>query len=353
MSSEKRTRELLLEHYKKYSGLQAVDIFKYLYQSSFGCEHLVSNERSVVENISREYLSAEQRETLTEALDGEYVRVHLGWIDEGLSCETLGRLFCLSAKEEPNGKEVLQEKLRVAKELIKEGALPVAREDFERKEAEWRGRGYCAIRHSEVFRSEYKPSYRVISNEYVKFLHLFSQIDKRLKDGPTVLAIEGGSASGKTTLASMLKRIYGCTVFHMDDFFLRPEQRTAERYAEVGGNVDRERFLEEVLLPLSKGERVNYRRFDCSTQRLGEYIAVAPQKLTVIEGAYSMHPDLAPYYDLSIFLDITEECRRERILKRNSPQFAQMFFNKWIPLERVYFEEMNVKALCDFFIVNE
>ena len=59
MSSEKITREILLEDYKKYSGLQAVDIFKYLYQSSFGCEHLVSNERSVVENISREYIPRE------------------------------------------------------------------------------------------------------------------------------------------------------------------------------------------------------------------------------------------------------------------------------------------------------
>ena len=51
----------------------------------------------------------------------------------------------------------------------------------------------------------------------------------------------------------------------MDDFFLRPEQRTPERYAEPGGNVDRERFLAEVLIPLRAGETVQYRRFDCST----------------------------------------------------------------------------------------
>jgi uridine kinase len=144
----------------------------------------------------------------------------------------------------------------------------------------------------------------------------------------------------------MLEKVYGCTVFHMDDFFLRPEQRTEQRYAEAGGNVDRERFLEEVLQPLDKKETVRYRRFDCSTQSLGEYITVEPQKLTVVEGAYSMHPELAPYYDLSVFLDITEECRRERILKRNSPQFAQMFFERWIPLERVYFEKMDVKERC-------
>ena len=51
----------------------------------------------------------------------------------------------------------------------------------------------------------------------------------------------------------------------MDDFFLRPEQRTPERFSEPGGNVDRERFLSEVLLPLRQGEAVDYRRFDCAT----------------------------------------------------------------------------------------
>ena len=65
-----------------------------------------------------------------------------------------------------------------------------------------------------------------------------------------IMAIDGKCNSGKTTLASKLAEIYDCNVFHMDDFFLRPEQRTPERFAEVGGNVDYERFWEEVLLPL-------------------------------------------------------------------------------------------------------
>ena len=59
-----------------------------------------------------------------------------------------------------------------------------------------------------------------------------------------IVAIDGKCTSGKTTLASQLAEIYDCNVFHMDDFFLRPEQRTPERFAEVGGNVDYERFHE-------------------------------------------------------------------------------------------------------------
>ena len=60
---------------------------------------------------------------------------------------------------------------------------------------------------------------------------------------PRVLvAIDGRCTAGKTTLAASLQAQLECNVFHMDDFFLRPEQRTPERLRQPGGNVDFERF---------------------------------------------------------------------------------------------------------------
>ena len=179
------------------------------------------------------------------------------------------------------------------------------------------------------------------------FRPLFAELDRQLAgELPVRLAIEGGSASGKTTLGQILAERYGCTVFHMDDFFLRPEQRTASRFAEPGGNVDRERFLEEVLLPLRRGEKIFYRRFDCATMQLQKPIEIVPGRLVVTEGAYSMHPELAPYYDLSIFLDISPELQRERISHRNTPEKAKRFFTEWIPMEQAYFAAFNIPARC-------
>ena len=179
------------------------------------------------------------------------------------------------------------------------------------------------------------------------FRPLFAELDRQLAGNvPVRLAIEGGSASGKTTLGQILAERYGCTVFHMDDFFLRPEQRTASRFAEPGGNVDRERFLEEVLLPLRRGEEIFYRRFDCATMQMQKPIEIVPGKLVVTEGAYSMHPELAPYYDLSVFLDISPELQRERISRRNTPEKAKRFFTEWIPMERAYFAAFDIPARC-------
>ena len=183
------------------------------------------------------------------------------------------------------------------------------------------------------------------------FMPLFEKIDAKLQSGRVILAIEGGSASGKTSLSKTLKEIYDCTVFHMDDYFLRPEQRTPERFKEIGGNVDRERFLEEILIPLKNKKTVTYRPFDCSTLSLCPPITVTPKKLVVIEGAYSMHKDLESFYDLSVFLNVSPEIQKNRIEKRNSPPLAKRFFNEWIPLENTYFEKTDVKNRCDLTIL--
>ena len=60
--------------------------------------------------------------------------------------------------------------------------------------------------------------------------------------GAVVVAIDGNSASGKTTLAEELREEFSARVFHCDDYFLQPYQRTEQRLNETGGNFDRERF---------------------------------------------------------------------------------------------------------------
>lgn len=349
MEQRERTRQLLITHYQTYPQLQIQDLFKFLYQSSFGCEHMVSSLEAVTDGIRRESDHGCQDDpSLMDILDGAYCRVHLAYLKQGLSAETLGKLFFASAKNEPDGISGLEQKLEAAKELVREGALPFASTEFETAIAEWAAVGYPALHHSDIFRAAYHPAYRVIAKKYVRFLPLFARLDEL--NGSAVVAVEGGSASGKTTLGETLKTLYDCTVFHMDDFFLRPEQRTPERYAEAGGNIDWERFLEEVLIPLRKNEPVNYRRFDCATFTIAPPVKVKPAGLVIVEGAYAMHPELAAYYDFSVFLDITPALQSARIRKRNTPEMAERFFREWVPLERTYFSKMQVKSRCDMSI---
>lgn len=179
---------------------------------------------------------------------------------------------------------------------------------------------------------------------------LLRRIDGLLSDGEHhIIAIDGRCASGKTTLAAALRERYGCEVAHMDHFFLRPEQRTPERLNTPGENVDHERFREEVLLPLVRGETVTYRPFDCARQELGEAVTLRTGGLTIVEGSYPCHRELWAHYDLRIFLTVDPEEQMRRIISRNGDR-AQSFRDKWIPLEEAYFSAFDLEKQCDITI---
>ena len=136
----------------------------------------------------------------------------------------------------------------------------------------------------------------------------------------------------------------------MDDFFLRPEQRTAARLAQPGENVDHERFLTEVLLPARRGEDVTYRPYLCARRSLDAPVAAPAAHLTIVEGAYACHPALWEYYDLRVFLTVDSEEQLRRIQARNGPERAMQFRDRWIPLEEAYFAAFDVAARCDMLL---
>lgn len=353
MEREQTTTEFLLGQCVRCPALRPEDLLKALHQSVFGCGHFVTDEAAGLRLLREELAAlADGSRPDIEPLDGGFCRVHLGYLAKsGLKPETLFHLFALSAETPCGSAAQLEEKLEVLLALAEAGRLPFSAGEAAAAVEDWRQRGFPACRHSEPFRAAYAPAYRVVRREFAWALPLLAAIDRRMVEKRRVLAaIEGGSASGKTTLAALLGRVYDCNVFHMDDFFLRPMQRTAERLAEPGGNVDRERFYEEVLAPLARGRTVRYRRYDCHTRMLGGIVEARPKALNIVEGAYSMHPALAEHYDLSVFLRIPPDLQKARILARNGPGVGERFFTRWIPLEERYFAATDAANRCDMVL---
>ncbi len=163
---------------------------------------------------------------------------------------------------------------------------------------------------------------------------------------PVLVGIDGMCATGKTTLGYYLKEQFDCNLFHMDDFFLRPEQRTQERMAEVGGNVDYERFYQEVLEPLTRGEEVLYRPYCCQTGKIGQAENTPYKRLNIVEGSYSLHPHFGDVYHLRIFTEGTPERQLQNIRERNGEEMLQRFVNEWIPKENAYFDQFRIREGC-------
>lgn len=185
----------------------------------------------------------------------------------------------------------------------------------------------------------------------LKYPKILNEIDKLMVLNHKILvAIDGNSGAGKSTLANMFHKYYDCNIFHMDDFFLRPELKTPERLKEVGGNVDYTRFKEEVLDNLMNDIQFKYQVYNCKIQALDSFSVVKPKKLNVIEGSYSMHPTLINYYDYKIFLSIDSESQIKRILERNGEFMLKRFIDEWIPKENEYFSKFNIMDLANIII---
>lgn len=179
--------------------------------------------------------------------------------------------------------------------------------------------------------------------------NLLMAIESLMAVTTPVIAIDGPAAAGKSTLAARLGERYGAQVFHMDDFFLQPHQRSEQRLKAPGGNVDYERFLSQVLLPLQTGAPFDYEAYNCQTG-LMEPRQAQSAPIYIVEGAYALRPDLQPYYDLKVFLDVDPDLQAARILKRNGDRMARRFFQEWIPLETAYFEAFDIRGISDILL---
>ncbi len=167
---------------------------------------------------------------------------------------------------------------------------------------------------------------------------------------PFLVAIDGSSAGGKSTLGAMLAEKLDATLIHMDDFFLPPDLRTRQRLAQPGGNVHYERVLEQVLRPIRRGEGPVYGVFDCSVMAIGQTRAEPVRPVVIVEGAYSLHPALREFYDLKVFLEVDQDTQKARILRRNGPEKLHIFVERWIPLEQRYFAACGVRECCDIIL---
>ena len=346
---------ILTAHAQTYPLMRPQDAVKLIYQNEFGGGHLITDTTASLKRLRAEYtgVTHDPSVPLWEDIGNGLVRVMLTALDiTQYPLETLNENFARSAALHTGNREVFAQKLDVLRELTRQGVFTFSPEELDAYLSDYMASGCPAVSHSEQYRAAYQPAYRVVLRRLLPplpvLLHAIGQCAAP-SDRPLLVAIDGRCASGKTTLAAQLQKTCGCGVVHMDDFFLRPEQRTQERLDAPGENVDHERFLSEVLLPLSRGEVSQYRPFDCSTQTLGELIQVEPSPVVIVEGSYSCHPALWPYYDLRVFLTISPEEQMRRIVAREGTEYAEVFRTKWIPLEERYFDAYPLADKCNHY----
>lgn len=346
---------VLLQHHRRYPQMEVQDLVKLVFQNEFAGGHLIADEHASLARLAEEMrmscggMPGISDQTTFEDIGNGLSRLNLAAIaNSGVHLTTLNRFFVSTANSWHGSNAGLERKLRLLSDLCARGVLPYDPQEVAAYLAAYRDQGYQPVSHSEVYRSSYRPAYRVVLSLYREFFQLFCRLDALLASESVVnVAIDGHSGSGKSTLASLIGRVYDCNIFHMDDFFLPPVLRTEDRLAEPGGNVDYLRFRQEVIAGLQSGCRFTYQPYDCRLAALTEPVSVSPKQLNIIEGSYSMHPTCVGSYQLKVFLAVEPEEQLRRIRQRNGEAMLKRFRREWIPLENRYFRELDVAAQSD------
>ena len=141
--------------------------------------------------------------------------------------------------------------------------------------------------------------------------------------------------------------MYAARLIRVDDFFVPPEQKTPERMATPGGNVDYERFWTAIGAHLHDEAPFAYRPYNCFTGALDAPVTVLPNRLTIVDGVYGQHPTLRHLYDLKIVLSIDPARQSARLLKRNGEALHKRFIAEWIPLEELYLTGTHARERAD------
>ncbi len=364
MNNSDRLKKLLIRHYRIYPKARLVDIVKFIYQNQFGPGHFIASETESLDRLKIEFRTLHNlhskgklpflQEKVFETLGNGLCRLHLFPLHGmPITSQTINRLFLSTAEKSGGSLMALEQSLDVIRECCNKGLLPYGPQEEETFLTKYKNQGYPLVRHSPEFRLAYAPAYRIVKAEYEKFFKLFCRIDALLKKKTNItLAIDGNSGAGKTWLAGLLANVYDVNVFHMDDFFLQPHQRTSQRLQEIGGNVDYVRFKEEIIEGLKQKAGFVYAKYDCMAEKFVEQVQVKPKLINVVEGVYSMHPTLIDYYDLKVFMHISPQKQSRRILNRNGPIMHRRFIEEWIPMEEGYFTDMGIMDKADLVFLN-
>ena len=157
-------------------------------------------------------------------------------------------------------------------------------------------------------------------------------------DRPVVVAIDGRSGTGKSTLAASLARSLTASLIEGDDFYAggtKLHDLSDEALAALCIDWRKQR---RVLSTLKSGQQAHYRPFDWEAfdgSLAARAVTIAPSPILLLEGVYAARPELRDLVDFSVLLTLPESERIERVLKREGTVSA--WEEQWWRAEAWYF----------------
>jgi uridine kinase len=171
---------------------------------------------------------------------------------------------------------------------------------------------------------------------------------RRTQLGRVAVGISGYAGAGKSVLARRVVRSVRGAVRVRGDDFLDPA-RVHRRSSDWDG-VDRERLRSEVLEPFRAGRDIEVRRLDWDTGHLSEPTPLPRASALVIDAIGIFHPDLLPWFDLTVWVDADLQMAQERGIARDRTaglDHDHLWMDVWSPNDREFEQMFSPRAQAD------
>jgi hypothetical protein len=145
------------------------------------------------------------------------------------------------------------------------------------------------------------------------------------RGGTRVVAVDGGSASGKSTFAARLAEALGVRVVHTDDV------AWWESFFDWWPLL-----LDGVLEPLASDGHVRFRPPAWEARDRPGVIEVPAGPAVVVEGVGASREELAPHLDYTIWVDVDRQLAFDRGMTRPGEDLA--FWREWELAEEAHLD---------------
>jgi uridine kinase len=174
---------------------------------------------------------------------------------------------------------------------------------------------------------------------------LVAAIGRLNRNDPTLVAIDGHSAAGKSTLAAEVAGQIQAVVIDGDDFYAggTGEEWDNMSPAEKAAHCIDWRRQRPVLETLARGEEAWWRPYDwdAGDGRLADRPTVCPSApVVILEGVYSARPELADLFHLRVLYDAAADLRHSRWIEREGPGYLDDWARRWSEAEEWYFTQV-------------
>jgi cytidylate kinase len=139
-----------------------------------------------------------------------------------------------------------------------------------------------------------------------------------------IVAIDGRSGSGKTSLAAWLAPALAAPCVHVDDIV--PGWYGLARSVEL--------LAEWVVQPLAAGSPAQWRKWDWDAGGWGRSGELAPAPIVVVEGCGAGAAAIRPWLSALVWLEVGEDERLERLRRREDWGAYEPWLEVWSDQER-------------------